>query len=115
MSGKTSRPAAPAPPSRSGGRVAMKIAVTFEDGSEQTFTVKPRHLIAFEDEFGTMDSAMQGKPMRSMYYLAYLASDAKEPFEKWTDTLEGVEMVGGPQPADGGGEGDGGGEPTPTG
>lgn len=84
----------------------MKFTVTYEDGNVITYKVKPRHLVAFEDEFGGFTESV-----KATYTMAWYASGTAVPFDEWLDTVEDItalDIVGGTVEV-------GDGEPVPTG
>lgn len=89
----------------------MKMQVTYDDGRVETYKVKPRHLIAYEDEFGEFSETA-----RSAFTLAHLASDSDETFKEWLAEVD--DITGIPEKGDGAvggekGEGEPA-EPVPT-
>lgn len=64
-----------------------KFFITYEDGTEVTYKVKPRHLVAFEDEVGDLGEV---KTIKDGYKLAWLAAGTSMPYLEW---LEGVDSI----------------------
>lgn len=70
--------------------MATKFTVAYEDGTTETYTVKPRHILAIEksNKGKGMDSTIE-----SAYRMAYLASGSEDTFEAWIDTTADIEPV----------------------
>ena len=62
----------------------MKFDVTFEDGTEETFSVKPKHLLKAERTGGIEPN------VESSFRLAWMASNSTEKFEEWLDTVDEI-------------------------
>lgn len=62
----------------------MKFVVKFEDGTEETFPVKPKHLLKAERTGGVEAN------VESSFRLAWLASNSTEEFEAWLDTVDEI-------------------------
>lgn len=88
----------------------MKMKVVYEDGTKSVYKIKPRHLIAYEDEHGEF-----AESARSAFSLAHLASDTDKSFDDWIREVDDITAVpergDRPQTA---AKADGGGEPVPT-
>lgn len=69
----------------------QKFIVTYEDGTEHELKVKPRHLIAFEDEVGV---GLDVKSIRDGYKLPWIASGTPLPFDEWIATVDDIESDG---------------------
>lgn len=63
------------------------FTISYEDGTEATHKVKPRHLIAFEDEVGFGEDARIGDSFK----LAHMASESSLPFAEWIKTVDDIE------------------------
>lgn len=59
----------------------MKFVITFDDGTEETFPVKPKHLLKAERTGGVEAS------VESSFRLAWLASGSDQDFDDWLDTV----------------------------
>lgn len=79
----------------------IEIAVEYVDGRNEVVTVgRPADLIAFADEFEKV--APDGPHViRESTWLVHRALRVDAPFAEWVDTLEGVELVRGPEAATG--------------
>jgi hypothetical protein len=79
----------------------IEIAVEYVDGRNEVVTVgRPADLIAFADEFQKV--APDGPHViRESTWLVHRALRVDAPFAEWVDTLEGVELVRGPEAAAG--------------
>jgi hypothetical protein len=86
----------------------MKMKVTYEDETVVLYKVKPRHLIAFEDEFGEFKETV-----RSSYGLAHLASESPLTMEQWLESVDDIEPES-PSNVGVAVEGEVAGEPVPT-
>ena len=70
--------------------MATRFEVSYEDGSTEVYTVKPRHILAIE-------KANKGKgidsTIESAYRMAYLASNSDKTFDEWVDSTAEIEPV----------------------
>jgi hypothetical protein len=66
----------------------MKYEVTYEDGTTEKYKVKPRHLVDYEDEFGSF-----AETAKSAYALAHFASDSPLAFRDWLNTVDDITPV----------------------
>lgn len=81
----------------------LSIRVQTTDGSDHTFTLRPRILVDFEQKFGKGFAKLLGDEMRLeyIYYLGWSALKANgivvKPFgAEFLDTLVNVELVSDP-------------------
>lgn len=65
-----------------------RFDITFEDGREETFKVKPRHLIEYEDIVGDIE---QASSVRSAFTLAWIAAGKPGTFDEWIATVDDIE------------------------
>lgn len=65
-----------------------RFTITYDDGTSESFKVKPRHLIAYEDEVGDVDKATKAK---DAFKLAWIASGSGLSFEEWIDTVDDID------------------------
>ena len=63
----------------------MKFKVTFDNGSEETFKVKPRHILAVERNGGVETT------VEASYKLAHLASGSSDDFDAWLESVEDIQ------------------------
>lgn len=89
----------------------MKYAVTYENGTTVDYKVKPRHLVAFEEDHGSFDDQSVAMAMR----LAHIVSGDPRDFHEWLDDVDEIETLGvvGDQPVGTSTDGKAG-EPVPT-
>jgi hypothetical protein len=66
----------------------MKMHVEYEDGTEKDYKVKPRHLVAFEEDFGEFRETA-----KSAYTLAHIASESPLSFTDWLKEVEDIQPV----------------------
>jgi len=66
--------------------------VTYEDGTSGEFKVKPRHLIAYEDEVG--GNLEDAQSVRDAFKLAWIASGSALHFDEWIETVDSIETTG---------------------
>jgi hypothetical protein len=78
--------------------VSMKLTVERNDGSSDTYTIKPVTIVAFERQFATGIGSLETD--RRMEYLYWLAWDAEKragkivkPFDGWLDEIADVDPV----------------------
>ena len=86
----------------------MKVKVTYENGEDVTYKVKPRHLVAFEDEFGEFTESV-----KSAFTLAHLASESSKSFKDWLSDVDDIDVIGA-ENAKAQADGEEAGEPVPT-
>lgn len=67
--------------------MATKFEVVYESGVTETYTVKPRHILAIEK---TNKGKGIESNIESAYRLAYLASGSDETFDAWIETTEDI-------------------------
>ena len=65
----------------------QEVHVEYEDGSADSYRIKPRHLVRFEIEEGEMSESMT-----AVFKLAWMASGTKKGFEAWLDTVADIGM-----------------------
>jgi hypothetical protein len=85
----------------------MKITVTYDNSKTFVYKVKPRHLVAYEDTFGSLNETA-----RDMFQLAHLASGDPRDFKEWLDDVD--EITPEEQPDAAGQPTGPGGDPVPT-
>lgn len=62
----------------------MKFKVTYIDGGEDVFAVRPKHLVLAERDGGVEQT------MESTFKLAWRASGSADSFEEWLDKVEEI-------------------------
>lgn len=60
------------------------VRVTFDDGREEEYRVRPAHMIAAEETLGSLGD----KPYKATLYAAYKSANPPMPFEVWVDTVD---------------------------
>jgi uncharacterized protein YndB with AHSA1/START domain len=65
-----------------------RFEIKYEDGTEATVKVKPRHLIAYEDAMG--GDIENAKTAADSFKLAWIAADSAETFEDWINTVDEI-------------------------
>jgi hypothetical protein len=65
-----------------------RFEIKYEDGTEGTFKVKPRHLIAYEDELG--GDIENAKSAKDSFKLAWIASDTVATFDDWIKSVDEI-------------------------
>lgn len=70
--------------------MATKFTVSYEDGTTETYAVKPRHILAIEkgNKGKGIDSTIE-----AAYRMAYLASGSEATFDEWIETTADIEPV----------------------
>ena len=78
--------------------VRWEITLTRDDGTSDTFPVRPKTIVAFERHFKTGLSQAFVKEQKSehLYWLAWESERATgnvvKPFDQWLDTVEMVDI-----------------------
>ena len=65
----------------------MKFTVAYEGGEEETYAVRPKHLVLAERNGGVEAT------VESSFKLAWLASGSKMDFDTWLDTVDEISPV----------------------
>ena len=85
----------------------LKLTVMYESGATSTVDVRPRSQIAFERQFDIAIAEAfgdeKGLRFEHIYFLAWHASKASQPFDDWLELVENIDM-----------EVDGSADPTPA-
>jgi hypothetical protein len=64
----------------------MKFNVTYEDGTTETYKVKPRHILNAERSGGGMASTVE-----ATYKLAFAASGRDGDFDAWMESVDDIQ------------------------
>lgn len=68
----------------------LEFDITYTDGSTQHVKVRPKHLVAMEDQ-----GVAIGESAKSSYQIAHAASERFEPFTEWLEMVEDIDTISG--------------------
>lgn len=68
--------------------MSTKFDVIYTDGTEDTYTVRPVHILKVERSKGGLTASIE-----SSYMLAFLASGSTAKFDDWIETVEDIVPV----------------------
>ena len=68
---------------------ARQITVEYEDGAQDVFKLRPKHMVVYEKMFGAFE-----EKATDVYRLAWIASGAMDTkFDDWLERLDDVTLV----------------------
>lgn len=70
--------------------MARQVTINYEDGSEDTVALKPKHLIAAER---LIKGAVDQHGIEATFMAAWKATRSSLKFDAWLDTVENLEEV----------------------